>query len=175
VTSAESALEQLRQGAVDLVITDLRLPGRDGRSLARRVLAGRRPLPVIVLTAYGGAEVLEELQSYGVHAVFPKPFRVDQIRRTVRDALASATPARRPALSGRGREAGRMGSCARIWRLSESARLHLFLSRAESLRAEDVAHLLGCSVEAAQDELRQAEEALAHAMDSILAEERKIS
>lgn len=62
-----------------------------------------------------------------------------------------------------------------VWRLSESARLHLFLSRAESLRAEEVAHLLGCSVEAARDELRRAEEALAHAMDSILAEERKIS
>lgn len=102
VTSVESALEQLRQGAVDLVITDLRLPGRDGQSLARRVLAGRRPLPVIVLTAYGSAEVLEELRSYGVHAVFPKPFRVDQIRRTVRDALASAPAARRPAVSSGG-------------------------------------------------------------------------
>ena len=97
VTSAESALERLKEGPVDLVITDLRLPGRDGRSLARRVLSGRRPLPVIVLTAYGSADVLEELHSFGVHAVFRKPFRVDQIRRTVREALASVTATRRAA------------------------------------------------------------------------------
>lgn len=102
VTSAETAWERLKQGSVDLLITDLRLPGSDGRSLARRALAGRRPLPVIVLTAYGTADVLEELQAFGVHAVFPKPFRVDQIRRTVREALAAAATPRRAAASGGG-------------------------------------------------------------------------
>ena len=62
-----------------------------------------------------------------------------------------------------------------VWQLSERARLHLLLSRAESLRTEEVAQLLGCSVEAAREELRRAEAALTHAMDAILAEERKIS
>lgn len=62
-----------------------------------------------------------------------------------------------------------------VWALSPSARLHLLLSRAESLCPEEVAQLLGCTVDAAREELCRAEEALAHAMDSILAEERKIS
>ena len=97
VTSAETALARLKQGEVDLVITDLRLPGGDGGTLARRILSGRRPLPVIVLTAYGSADILEQLRACGVHAVFPKPFRVDQIRRTVREALAAQPPARRAA------------------------------------------------------------------------------
>ncbi len=89
VTSAESALDRLREAEVDLVITDLRLPGADGRSLARRLRGGRRPLPVIVLTAYGSHDVLEDLRSCGVQAIFPKPFRVDHLRRCVREVLAS--------------------------------------------------------------------------------------
>lgn len=92
VTTAESALERLRDAEVDLVITDLRLPGADGRSLARRLTTGRRPLPVIVLTAYGSREVLEELRGLGVQAIFPKPFRVDQLRRCVREVLAAGQP-----------------------------------------------------------------------------------
>ena len=99
VTSVEGALGQLKAGAIDLVITDLRLPGSDGRALARRLRVGRRPIPVIVITAYGSPEVLEELQGFGVHAVFRKPFRVDHIRRTVREALASALAEEPPASS----------------------------------------------------------------------------
>jgi DNA-directed RNA polymerase specialized sigma24 family protein len=62
-----------------------------------------------------------------------------------------------------------------IWELSEQARLHLLLSRAESLSLEEVAHLLGCSVEVARQELRKAEAELVQAVDSILTEEREAS
>ena len=62
-----------------------------------------------------------------------------------------------------------------IWELSEPARLHLLLSRVESLSLEEMAHLLGCSVEAARQGLRQAEAELAQAVDSILTEEREAS
>ena len=90
--SAEDALAAVRAHGTDLVITDLRLPGMNGAQLARRLRSGRRRVPVIVVTAYGSRETLEELRAAGVHAVFPKPFRVDQIRRSVREALE--TPAR---------------------------------------------------------------------------------
>jgi two-component system response regulator (stage 0 sporulation protein F) len=85
--SAEDALAAVRAHATDLVITDLRLPGMSGAQLARRLRSGRRRVPVIVVTAYDSQETLEELRVAGVHAVFPKPFRVDQIRRSVREAL----------------------------------------------------------------------------------------
>jgi DNA-binding NtrC family response regulator len=51
---------------------------------------------VIVVTAFGSSEVLQELADSGVHAVFPKPFRVDQVRRSVRDAIAAAGGVRAP-------------------------------------------------------------------------------
>ena len=104
VESAEDALIRLRDGSLDLVITDLRLPGMSGVQLARRVRTGRNPLPVIVVTAFGSKQALAELEGFGVHAVFPKPFRVEQLRRSVRDALGIAGSAEdpRPARSGRG-------------------------------------------------------------------------
>ena len=96
VPSAEEALERLRRCPADLVITDLRLPGMGGAQLARRLRGGRRPTPVIVVTAFGSSDVLQELAGYGVHAVFPKPFRVDQVRRSVREAVGAAAAARPP-------------------------------------------------------------------------------
>lgn len=87
--SAEDALPLLRAEVPDLVITDLRLPGMSGLALARRLRSGRKPLPVIVVTAFGSPEALAELEECGVHAVFPKPFRVDQLRRSVHEALGS--------------------------------------------------------------------------------------
>jgi two-component system response regulator (stage 0 sporulation protein F) len=107
VGCAEDAIEKLRGRGTDLVITDLRLPGMSGAQLARRLRSGRRPLPVIVVTAFGTGEVLAELSSYGVHAVFPKPFRVDQVRRSVREALGETgeAEAARPGCRGRGADA----------------------------------------------------------------------
>lgn len=86
--SAEEALQWLREGRSDLVITDLNLPGMSGLELARKLRRGRLAQPVIIVTAYGTAERLREFERAGVHACFPKPFRLDQLRRAVARALA---------------------------------------------------------------------------------------
>ena len=86
--SAEEALQWLRDGHSDLVITDLNLPGMSGLELARKLHRGSLAQPVIVVTAYGTAERLREFESAGVVACFPKPFRLDQLRRAVLRALA---------------------------------------------------------------------------------------
>jgi DNA-binding NtrC family response regulator len=86
--SAEEALQWLRDGHSDLVITDLNLPGMSGLELARKLRRGSLAQPVIVVTAYGTAERLREFERAGVVATFPKPFRLDQLRRAVLRALA---------------------------------------------------------------------------------------
>ena len=85
--SAEEAMTWLREGASDLVIADLRLPGMSGLQLARKLRRGRFAQPVIVVTAYGSPETLRDLRRAGVADVFPKPFHVDALRRSVRRAL----------------------------------------------------------------------------------------
>ncbi len=94
--SAEDALNWMRGGHSDLVITDLNLPGMNGIELARKLRRGANAQPVIIVTAYGTAERLREFERAGIAASFPKPFRLDQLRRAVRRAIAggSSRPAR---------------------------------------------------------------------------------
>lgn len=96
--SAEEALVWLRQNSSDLVISDLRLPGMSGLELARKLRRGRNAQPVIVVTAYGTPEMLRDLRRAGVVDVFPKPFHIDSLRRSVRRAIAETDARRRPAL-----------------------------------------------------------------------------
>jgi DNA-binding response OmpR family regulator len=92
--SAEDALAWMSSRHSDLVIADLRLPGMSGDQLARKLRRGSHAQPVIIVTAYATPELLRDLQRAGVAACFPKPFRLDQLRRAVRLALDRA--AQRP-------------------------------------------------------------------------------
>jgi two-component system response regulator (stage 0 sporulation protein F) len=94
--SAEDALSWLRASRSDLVIADFNLPGMNGLELARKLRRGSNAQPVIMVTAYGTAERLREFERAGVAACFPKPFRLDQLRRAVSRALdgVASRPAR---------------------------------------------------------------------------------
>ena len=94
--SAEEALAWLKEHDSDLVITELRLPGLGGLELARKLSRGRRAQPVIVVTADGTAETARDLRRAGVADVFPKPFHIDALRRSVRRALVDFDARRRP-------------------------------------------------------------------------------
>ena len=85
--SAEKALLAERTRRADLVITDLRLPRMDGLELVRRLKGRKNAAPVIVVTAYGSRETLQDLEEAGIHACFPKPFRMEQLRKSVKAAL----------------------------------------------------------------------------------------
>ena len=69
--------------------------------LALKLQRGSKAQPVIIVTAYGTPETMRELERAGVARCFPKPFPMDDLRRSVRMALttASARVARRRAVS----------------------------------------------------------------------------
>ncbi len=85
--SGEEALRWLERGKSDLVIADLRLPGMSGLDLARKLRRGRHAQPVIIVTAYGSADLARDLGRAGVADCFSKPFAMDALRRSVRRAL----------------------------------------------------------------------------------------
>lgn len=93
--SAEDAVGWLRESRSDLVISDLRLPGMSGLELARKLRRGRHAQPVIIVTAYGTPEAMRALRAAGVADCFHKPFAMDGLRRSVRQALESAAERRR--------------------------------------------------------------------------------
>jgi DNA-binding NtrC family response regulator len=93
--SGEEAWAWLQSGRSDLVISSLRLPGMSGLELARKLRRGPHAQPVIIVTADGSPEELRDLQKAGVSQCFPKPFPIDGLRRSVRQALETAERRRR--------------------------------------------------------------------------------
>jgi excisionase family DNA binding protein len=83
----ETALECLKAGAIDLLITDLRMPGMDGLSLMRAARRCDPALPVIVITAYSSEASAIEAINIGVSGYLTKPFRRERIIHSVARAL----------------------------------------------------------------------------------------
>ena len=87
--SGESALEFLAVQSVDVVLTDLRMPGMDGITLLKRVLA-RSPQPIVLLlTAYGNVETAVEAMKHGAHDFLTKPVNLDHLELVLQRALRS--------------------------------------------------------------------------------------
>jgi len=119
--TGEEAIAWLRNGTSDLVIASLRLPGMSGLDLARKLRRGPHAQPVIIVTADGTPQVLRDLERAGVAHCFPKPFPLDGLRRSVRQAIESASRRRtrlttraNGAARGNGASAGRTAPAVRM-------------------------------------------------------------
>jgi CheY-like chemotaxis protein len=87
VVSAEAALSALAGNPIDLMVTDLRMPGMTGLELLTRVRHDRPQLPTILITAYGSAEVMSAIQQLQVTRYLAKPFRTEEFVQSVQDVL----------------------------------------------------------------------------------------
>ena len=80
-TSAEEALDRLRDSSYNLVIAEQRLPGMSGKDFCSRVRrdASLRELPILLLTSHASTEAMSEALSFGASDVMCKPFRVREL------------------------------------------------------------------------------------------------
>src|SRR5437764_2778375 len=85
--SAERALEFLQANQVDLVLTDLRMPGMGGLEFLARLRAIDADLPVVVLTAYGTISSAVDAMKLGAFDFLLKPFDRTALDIVVRKAL----------------------------------------------------------------------------------------
>ncbi len=83
----QEALELVKQNALDLMITDLRMPHMDGMNLLRAVKALALSMPVILITAYSSRETAAEAVKLGAFAYVAKPFEIKALMDTVGRAL----------------------------------------------------------------------------------------
>jgi DNA-binding NtrC family response regulator len=84
---AEVGLKLLASEPVDLVLTDLKLPGMSGLELLQAAKLDNPALPVVVMTAFGSVETAVEAMKAGASDYVLKPFSLTEIRMVVRKEL----------------------------------------------------------------------------------------
>lgn len=86
-----SGLAMIDAHAYDLVLMDLRMPGMDGLTAIRQIRArpdAKAHLPVIVITADGGATLEADCQAAGADDVLRKPVNLTTLFETIGDLIA---------------------------------------------------------------------------------------
>lgn len=85
--STEKALKLIRTELPGLIISDVRLPGKDGMALMREVLALDPELPVVLITGHGDVALAVQAMKSGAYDFVEKPFSPDYLVDVARRAL----------------------------------------------------------------------------------------
>lgn len=85
--SGYDAMAKLRDGNIDLVITDLKMPGMDGFALIKLMRQRGLQIPIIVITAFHTPHEQERAEQLRVFAYLTRPFDNDALRDLVHKAL----------------------------------------------------------------------------------------
>ncbi len=95
--SADEALAQLKHDTPQIVISDIRMPGRSGLDLLQNLREQFPNLPVIIMTAYSDLESAVSSFQGGAFEYLPKPFDIDHAVDLVRRALVQSQHKNQPA------------------------------------------------------------------------------
>ena len=85
--SAEEALRLMETSLFDLVISDVNMPGLGGIELLARVKQITPETGVLMITAYSAAEQAVEAMKLGAYDYICKPFKIEEIKQLVKNAL----------------------------------------------------------------------------------------
>ena len=83
----DAGLERFREDRPDLVITDLKMPRKDGMELLAAIRAEDPETPVLMLTAFGTIEQAVEAMKRGAFNYLTKPYNREELRLVVANAL----------------------------------------------------------------------------------------
>ncbi|WP_379970687.1 response regulator [Ectobacillus sp. sgz5001026] len=71
----------------DLIVLDMKIPGMDGIEILKRVKQIDKSIKVILMTAYGELDMIQEAKKLGALMHFAKPFDIDELRQAVREQI----------------------------------------------------------------------------------------
>jgi DNA-binding NtrC family response regulator len=86
-STAENGLKVLASDSVDLVLSDVKLPGMNGLEFLQAVKRANASIPVVMMTAYGTVESAVEAMKDGASDYVLKPFSIEEIKLIVRKEL----------------------------------------------------------------------------------------
>lgn len=89
-SNGQEALEtfQHAEQSFDLIITDYRMPVMDGLEFIKAIREADSSIPIIMITAFGEDEKLQEASNYDIHLV-NKPITLNKLEQCIRKALTS--------------------------------------------------------------------------------------
>ncbi len=82
-------MQTLESTPVDVMLTDLRMPGVDGMGLLRRAMSLTNPPVCIMMTAYGSIENAVQAMQAGAYHYVTKPVNLDELELVIQRALNS--------------------------------------------------------------------------------------
>jgi two-component system nitrogen regulation response regulator GlnG len=88
--AAQEALDALKQGAPQVLVSDIRMPGTSGLELLQSIKQSHPGLPIIIMTAYSDLESAVAAFQGGAFEYLPKPFDVDQAVELIRRAIGES-------------------------------------------------------------------------------------
>ncbi|SHJ12493.1 sigma-54-dependent transcriptional regulator [Desulfosporosinus lacus] len=77
----------IKKHGPDLILTDIKMPKKDGLTVLREVQEFDKDIPVIVITGFATIESAIDAMKAGAYNYLPKPFTLDQFRLTVERAI----------------------------------------------------------------------------------------
>ncbi|MBE1555726.1 response regulator [Sporosarcina limicola] len=77
------ALQALEEEVPGCVLLDMKMPGIDGIEVLKRLKSGWPEVPVIMMTAYGEIELIDDALEIGAVKYFTKPFDIYEVRDAV--------------------------------------------------------------------------------------------
>jgi len=83
-SNGKQALDIVKMRRPDLVLLDIKIPGIDGIEILKRMKKIVPDIKVIVMTAYGELNMIEEAMELGAITYFAKPFDIEEMRDTVK-------------------------------------------------------------------------------------------
>ncbi|WP_181160231.1 response regulator [Priestia megaterium] len=81
------AIDITKEQAPDLVLLDMKISGMDGIEILKRLKQHDETIKVIIMTAYGELDMIQEAKDLGALTHFAKPFDIDEIRKVVREYI----------------------------------------------------------------------------------------